>query len=332
MTLEEAFTGLQQEVDAKADVVAEARRRRDAFRGAFDGEPDVQRTFASGSFARGTQIEPVKDVDLLVLYDSTAHPDWGQPGDSAEAALEHLRGRIKDLLGPGQVDPGSGIDAVRRTEVRHHAVTCWLDDPEDPDAFTVDVVPVLNRVEGGIPRGFWIPEVPTRQWIASDPLYLIARVLERHRDSGGQFVKRERLLKRFNAGHGKLMKGLTIEIMGLGHMPDSPIHESLATFFAAAETYVWQPILDPAGLGGEIEPDLDRAGACEAFKEAASLAWRANTAAERGEVEKAICLWGQIFEAMPEPPGGCDSHLAAAAGVAGVAVGSPRRVRDLQQG
>jgi hypothetical protein len=333
MTLDEAFAALQADVDADPAVVDRARERRNAFRAAFDGEADVDTTFASGSLARGTQIEPIHDVDLLVRYHQNAHPEWGQPGDSAQDALEHLRDRIKALLGPDQVDPDSEIEPVRLTKLRDHAVTCWLDDPEDSDAFTVDVVPVLNRAENGLPRGFLIPETSSRDWIASDPLYLIYLTLQHHERSGGQFVKRQRLLKHFSADRAKLAKGLTMEVLGLKLMPDEPTHQALATFFAAAETAVFQPIVDPAGLCGEIEPDLDRDQASEAFKEAASLAWRANTAAERGQIDRAICLWREIFASIPEPEGGCKTHLApATSGLAGVTVSSPRRVRDLQQG
>jgi len=335
MTIEAAFTALQQAVDADKKVVDTARARRNAFRGAFDNETDVQRTFASGSFARGSQIEPIKDVDLLVLYDETEHPDWGTPGESAKNALEHLRDRVKALLFPDTIDPGSGIDPVRLTKVRDHAVTCWLDDPDAENAFTVDVVPVLNRTIGGIPAGFFVPEISSEDWIASDPLDLVAKVLSRHKGSEGQFVKRLRLLKRFSLDRDRLMKGLTMEVLGLTHMPDGPAHNSLATFFAAAEEHVWQPICDPARLCGEIEPDLDRQAASDAFGEAAKTGWRANVALERGQVEKAICLWREIFDTIPEPEGGCKLHLVAgAAGAAGglTAGGSPRRVRDLQQG
>src|SRR5215217_4127995 len=106
MNLTDAFDALQSAVNADQRVVDEARRRRNAFRRAFDDESDVHRTFASGSLARGSQIAPIKDVDLLILYNEQDHPDWGQPGHSANDALEHTRTRIKDLLS----DPSDEID------------------------------------------------------------------------------------------------------------------------------------------------------------------------------------------------------------------------------
>jgi predicted nucleotidyltransferase len=331
VTLKQAFDALVAEVDADPEIIQRAKDRRDAFRAAFNSETDVDRTIASGSLARGTQIEPIHDVDLLVRFHHDQHPDWGKDGPSAEDALEHLRERVKALLGPDNIDPDSGIEPVRFTKIRNHAVTCWLDDPKDPNAFTVDVVPVLNRVANGLPAGFWLPERESHKWIASDPLHLIAITLTRHDASNGEFAKRQRILKRFSADRGKLMKGLTMEVMGLDTLPDGSAHQALAGFFAAAETRVFQPITDPANLCGEIEPDLDRQQAADAFVEAAEIAWRANTAADYGNEHKAICLWREIFPQIPEPEGGCKRHLAPMLGGA-VAAGSGRRVRDLQQG
>lgn len=327
MTLTDAFNKLQAVVNADPKVVAEARQRRNAFRNAFDGEPDVHRTFASGSLARGSQIAPIKDVDLLVLYGADEHADWGQPGDSAEAALEHTRERIKDLL--TDPDPDDEVDAVRLTRVRDHAVTCWLDDPDDDDAFTVDVVPALNRADGG----FWIPEKSSQEWIATDPLYLVYRVLDAHEKSGRSFVPLLRDLKRWTRENGKIAKGLTMEVLALDHLPpDRPRHKALQEFFVAAAEAVYQPIEDPAGLCGEIQPDLDRDAAAKALREAGDLAWRANRAAGRDDLKSAMCLWRKVFGPLfPEPPGGCGNGRPG--GVPPVVVPVPQRpVQDLQQG
>lgn len=329
MKLSEAFDTLQSAVNADPKVVDEARRRRNAFRKAFDGEPDVERTFASGSFARGSQIAPIKDVDLLILYRGAKHPDWNQPGDSAEAALRHTQTRINELL--RDPSPGDDVDPVRHTMVRDHAVTCWLDDPDDDDAFTVDVVPALNRHEGG----FWIPEKPSRDWIATDPLYLVFRVLDAHAKSDRRFVPLLRDLKRWSRDHGKILKGLTTEVLALDHLPlDSTREAALEQFFVAAAEAVYQPIEDPAGLCGEIQPDLDRDAASKALREAGDLAWRANRAADRDDHKIAICLWHKIFgPVFPEPPGGCSNgrgpqHRPPAV----VPVVPPRPVQDVQQG
>ena len=55
-----------------------AKWRRDAFIGKLKQLPDVVEVIPSGSLARGTQIGPVHDVDLIVVFKQSEHPDYGQ--------------------------------------------------------------------------------------------------------------------------------------------------------------------------------------------------------------------------------------------------------------
>lgn len=99
MGIDEAFDAFQKTVDAEREQVVLARERRDMFKKAFGGEGDVTEVFGSGSLRRSTQIKPVHDVDLVIVYDPEEHPGWGQPGDAAELALDYVRGRVNVLLG-----------------------------------------------------------------------------------------------------------------------------------------------------------------------------------------------------------------------------------------
>jgi predicted nucleotidyltransferase len=106
MGVEKAFDDFQRFVNADKEHVDLARERRDIFKRAFRAEPDVDEVFGSGSLARSTQLDPVHDVDLVVVYRDGDHPDWGQPGESAGEALEYTRGRVTDLLGKDQRQGG----------------------------------------------------------------------------------------------------------------------------------------------------------------------------------------------------------------------------------
>ena len=92
----------------------------------------------------------------------------------------------------------------------------------------------------------------------------------------------------------------------------------------------------PAGLCGEIQPDLDRSAASRHFERAAEAAWRAVEAEERGDTDEAACLWRSIFGPIfPEPEGGCGSGngRGIAAGAAAAIPARPKRtVRDAPQG
>src|SRR5258708_32093039 len=124
MGINDAFDELQAEVNADIDQVKLARERRDTFKKAMSGEEDVLETFGSGSLSRSTQLKPIHDVDIVVVYDVTAHPDWGAPGDSAGEALDHAGDQIHRLLGQTY---GTVAQEVRLAVPRNHAVKCFLD-------------------------------------------------------------------------------------------------------------------------------------------------------------------------------------------------------------
>lgn len=329
MDLEDAFRELQTNVNADPDHVEEARRRRQMFERAF-GMRGLA-TAATGSLARGSQIEPINDVDLVLIHSRSAHPGWGDPGRSAEEALSETRELIKELLGSQEaLEELFGKEAqemkfVRHTRLQNHAVKCFLDDPGEAGAFTVDVVPALERD----PRGFWIPERESQIWIETDPLLLVERVLERHQGYGeGQFVQLLRVLKRWSKDHERVIKGLAIEVLALSHLRDEPRPEALAGFFTAAAAHIFEPIEDPAGLCGEVQPSLDRIAAHELLATASETAAEA-LAAE--DVDGAICAWRELFgDVFPEPEGGCSRAGAGAAAGVGLVIprGGRRQIKD----
>ena len=336
MSVQSGFKSLQNEADAPMEAVTAAKHRRDVFRGALGAEPDVLEIVPTGSTSRGTHTEPIHDVDLVAVYDAVEHPEWGQPGDSAEAALEHARAQIKDVLGP---DSGSD-EIVRLTRLNNRSVKCFLDDPDDPDAFTVDVTVGLRRAEGG----FWIAERASASWIASDPLELNRQVAARHAE-WNDFARCVRLLKRWNADHGKIMKSLVIEVLALSHLPalradDGGRPAAISQFFAAARSAVFTPICDPADLCGAIQSDLDVVAANQLLAEAADLSWRAVDAKANDEDATAMCLWREVFgDIFPAPEGGCNGTgsgvvaAGVAAAVAGRVTSRPKRpIRDSPQG
>lgn len=319
MDLERAFDGLQLKVDADPALVREARERRQKFADAFLDEDDVDEVVFIGSIARSTQIEPIRDVDVLIVYSREAHVGWGQPGSSAEEALNYARDRVVDFFGhQGSVEP----DYVRLARADNHAVKCFLDDPEDEDAFTVDVVPGLRTAGGTLE----ITEKDSSEWITTDPEHLNNCIAGRR--PWEHFVPLVRAIKRWNADHPTTMIPLLVEVMAIDRLPEEVRPRALAAYFAAAAASVSPTITDPAGIS-PIQPDLDLAAAREALNEAADLSWRAVTAAERGETDLAACYWRKLFgEIFPEPEGGCSNLLGlGAVGAAAATVAITPTVR-----
>jgi Second Messenger Oligonucleotide or Dinucleotide Synthetase domain len=337
MQVSTAFGLFQTEVNADPPAVTEGRRRRDLFVDGLDPLDDVIRVIPSGSLARGTQLDPIHDVDLIVEFAPAEHSDWGTPGQSADDALTYLAGQVMRRLGATNGIVGR---EVRLTSKRNHVVKCFLDDPESKNPFAVEVAPALRQDDGSL----LLPERHNSRWITANPEYLIAEV--RRRQSGwADFVPVARELKWWKKSFGLDMKNLVMEVLALRCLPDGDRPTSLARFFTAAAADVMTGVHDPAGHCGEIQPDLDRAKARDALLATAELANRALDAAAADDLDGAVCMWRQVFgPAFPEPPSGCaglggkasrsSATALFGAGASGMAAATAprRRIRDVPQG
>lgn len=203
---------------------------------------------------------------------------------------------------------------------------CFIDDPDDPDAFTVDAMPALRQPDGTL----LIPEALTHQWVAADPEDLIRRVAE-HQTAWSYFRPMVRVLKqwRHSAPVDGKIKSLVMEVLALECMPRAGSRSAaLRAFFTAAAVRVNWPIADPAGKCGLIQPDLDTVGLRTALEAASETATRACAAAANGDTDEALRSWQEIFgTAFPAPEAKKPSPWGA-----GPALITPRRVKDAPQG
>jgi hypothetical protein len=337
MQVSTAFSYFQTTVNAEPAAVTEGRRRRDLFREGLDPLDDVVRVIPSGSLARGTQLDPIHDVDLIVEFAAAEHPNWGQPGESADAALTYVAGRVMRQLG---ATSGTVGREVRLTSKRNHVVKCFLDDPQDENPFAVEVAAALRQDDGSL----LLPERHNSRWICANPEYLLAEVAGRQA-AWSDFVPLVRELKWWKKAFGLDMKNLVMEVLALRCLPDGDRPDALARFFTAAASDVMSGVHDPAGYCGEIQPSLDRAKVRESLLAAADLANQALHAAAADDLDHSVCLWRQVFgPEFPAPPSGCAGSggvasrglaatlFGAAAASAAAAPARPRRIRDFPQG
>jgi hypothetical protein len=322
-TFASAFAAFQTAVNTHPDDLAEARRRRDLFDTAYCSLPDVIDVFCSGSLARRTHIDPIHDVDTVVIFDATHHPDWNAAGASAVAALIYTRDHAIDLLGR----PGAKFGyELAKAEVRNHSVRCTFKTKLRDADFTVDVTPALRQADGTLR----IPEKNSSDWITSDPEHLINVVHDRQ-EAWDLYVPCVRDVKYWRRGVDTKVKSLVMEIIALDSLRPAPtIQQALANFFAAAEIRVNSPIEDPAGHCGPIQPDLDVPVLRAALKQCAELARRAIEEERIGRIDDALRTWRKILGSkFPAPIG-----APGVAGIAAVApaVARPRRMPDHGQG
>ncbi|PWU46299.1 hypothetical protein DLJ47_32835 [Micromonospora sp. S4605] len=320
MGVEKAFDDFQTVVNADKDRVDLARQRRDTFKKAFKDEPDVEEVFGSGSLARSTQLDPVHDVDLVVVYRADDHPDWGQPGESANDALAYTRGRVKYLLG---VTDGTVDQLIRHTLLRDRAVKCFIDPPDFQDAFTVDAMPVLRQADGTL----LIPSRRSQSWSTADPEYLIAVVADRQRE-WQHFRAMVRVLKRWRLSVPTKVKSLVMEVLALQCMPRSGTRpEALRAFFTAAAIQINWGIYDPAGHCGPIQPDLDISVLREELEKARDAATRACALHADGDSDEAQRAWQDVLGPdFPAP------KKKVSPAITGPALITGRPIRDAPQG
>jgi len=305
---DDAFDEFQDKVNADALHVWKARHRRNIFADAFEPLEDVTDVIPSGSLARRTQLDPIHDVDLIMVFDRAAHPDWGEDGDSAEAALRYARKRVRALLG----DQSSLTrHVVGTTLLRNHVVKCFLDprflaeDKGFRGMFAVEVMPALR--EGS---ALLLPERRRHRWQKADPEWLISEV-RRRQERWEYFVRMIRVIKFWTRHVDAGIKPLAVEVLALKCLPDLSApglsrSVALLRFFTAATVAVMLPITDPAGYCGEIQPDLKRTEVSDLLREAADIAAIAVAWEKQREYHKAICSWRMIFGPdFPMPPGGC---------------------------
>ena len=325
MTLDSAFDALQTTVNADPDHLAEARRRRDLFLDILGGQEDVDGddSFASGSLARKTNKTPINDVDVVIIYEADDHPEWGQVGPSARDSLDYVGAQINQLMGATN---GTECQEVRLARARNHAAKCFLDDPEDPQAFTVDVVPALRQSD----ESLLIPEALSARWIAADPQDLIRRVASRQA-VWNEFVPLVRILKHWIDVADAPLKGLTIEVLALENLNQTSDRRlSLCEFFTAAAATVHRGVDDPAGLCGPVQPDLDLAAAERSLRDASDESWMAVNLEADGFADAALCKWREVLgDELPEPAGGCPKETTE---VAAPLIATPRPIRRTPQG
>lgn len=321
MDLNGAFDAYQRTVDADPEQVELARERRDVFKKTLLAEPDVVEVFGSGSLQRRTQLKPVHDVDLVVVFADDEHPDWGTPGTSSEDALDYVRGRVNTLLGATN---GSVDQLVRLARPRDRAVKCFIDPPDQDDAFTVDVMPVLRQED----KTLLLPSRRQEDWSTADPEHLIREVDDRQ-SKWSYFRPMVRVLKLWRHGVPTKVKSLVMEVLALDCLPvEGNRSEALKAFFTAAAVQVGFGVDDPAGHCGAIQPDLDVVALRSALEDARDVAEQACAAAGDGDTDGAARLWQELFgDDFPAP-----AAKKITSAVAGPLLLRPRPVKDAPQG
>lgn len=241
-------------------------------------------TFLTGSFARGTAIRRLKDIDLFAVRQ--ASPLAAPPREAPEVALGPVHGALRRAY-PDAVEPVPQDHTVRITFRSH--------DPREQISF--EVVPAVHRAGGG----YWIPEKASRGWIASDPARHAAVTEAANNRTSGRAGRLTKVAKAFAKGSGRDVKIASFHLeMMVCEWATSAAGEfapTVRSLFAHLAERVTQPFPDPAGIGPAIDArltDADRSRLRARFLDAAREADDALMLAQR-DVDGAHWIWRKLL-------------------------------------
>lgn len=229
-----------------------------------------------GSCDRQTAIRPLNDLDVLAVF-SNKESVWEHTYQyDSQAFLYWIRQKI------------NAKTTVENVGARGQAVRLFYQDN-----LHVDIAPVFQWHAGG-----YILPAGDGSWILTDPYKQAVWANEREATLNNRFRRRVRMLKQWNAAHGKRLGSWHLEAMvgaiftGMGDNSRT----GTMRFFEWAPGHVH--VQDPDGFGGDLAAKLTReqiAAILGSFQSNHDRAVKAVEAEARGNLEEAIRLWRIVF-------------------------------------
>lgn len=236
-----------------------------------DHDMPVARVRMIGSAARGTDIRPMHDVDVMAVFRNKSDIFEKYRYDS-QAFINRIRSTL------------SAKTQIARVGTRGQAVRLFYNDN-----LQVDIAPVFEWSGGG----FALPSGPGG-WITTDPIAQAMWADQRQAALGGRYKRRVRLLKRWNDVHSKRLESYHLEVM-VGNIFTSMSKDSRNGLWRFFE---WAPgslnVQDPAGHSGDLAEGmtwLQRIAILDSFSSSKERARKANQAEVKGNHREAIRLW-----------------------------------------
>ena len=136
----------------------------------------VESSFLSGSYARHTAVDPIKDAHIIfVLEEKTVAEDRKSP--SPREILEDIRSIIDEFY-----------DEVN-LETQRRSIQVYLEE----DDISIDIVPSI--APDGKDDPLHVPDYEQAEWIDSHPSEHIRFATETNKDSNGHFVRVAKSMK-----------------------------------------------------------------------------------------------------------------------------------------
>jgi len=242
--------------------------------------------FLSGSYARHTQIRPVNDVDIMVIFDQEEY--W----DRFKSNTNEFLSFVENLL----------QETYPNSEIRIQSHSIGIKFKEIPD---VDIVPsFLIDFDKEI---YLIPNYDNNIYVNTSPPTHQALISKHNKHLDQKFIPLIKLIKKWRDNNDVKFKSFHLEVFIMENVnkPFIKYQEALLTFFKSAKDEIFNDCIDPAGLSGNLAYYLT-----ERQKEELSRFFTSISAhieklinlENEGKHQEAISGWRKIFShPFPHP-------------------------------
>jgi hypothetical protein len=292
-TVAEAFNQFHEHLKLDPADRAAAIKRHNDVRDVLREAGISTSAFLQGSFARKTAMDPLRDVDLVVLLRDDDRDELCGPG-GADTAMDRCQSAL----------------AVAWADIAFDRTNHSLEVDFGEDDFLFDVVPAFQDTDDADIVHIAARDRAPTPWEWSNTKVLIRTVQERNDACGGRFIHVARMGKHFVRAHlNGIVSGLFVESLLYTSMHSQVAYEQACRqlFEAAAEALSTNTrVMDPTGVDdlAAMLSTAERFTAATVFGQAAQKAREASRLRQDGDETAAIGLWHDIFGggAFPAPP------------------------------
>lgn len=242
MTVTEAFETFKSQLELPDRRQKEAARIQEELRERIAKHLFVPRSFLSGSYARYTKIDPLVDIDvILVRNEKRVGLSTDGSGVLPRTALEQLADAVRKAYGNSQAKSQS-----RSVNVRLPGIP-----------FGFDLVPAWLRH----PDGYWIPDTDFGSWLPTDPDAHADLMTQANKQCDNKLKPLIKMVKHWSRNNHDLIRSFHIELIcndifaRQGHAIPS-YQFAVAKVLVSLPQYIGQAMSDPIYGSSRVDRQL----------------------------------------------------------------------------
>lgn len=225
-----------------------------------------------GSYSRGTFVNGLSDIDLLIDFGKYSESSLVDK-DDPEALRQHASSSLRELFPQAQVSTG------------RMAVTIQF-----PDGLQLQLLPAFRTR-----TGYRVPDPERRGWLTTNPKRFANLLQKRNHELGGRLLPAIKVIKWLCQRHNVHIRSYHIETLAVKAFEEyqgSDEHSKMVShFFDYAKDAVLRPVPDVTGQQAHVDEYL-------------------NTRRDRTELAASMKLLFDIVESATEDPALWESLLS----------------------